>query len=278
MAKKNKVIVKNGKVLKSGNKILTLPESDSIEYAWCGGKNPKLISQYEHVINLGADTTFKDKTVTTSAQSVKATTLISGVTLPLGDLTTNDYIIIADYVVPIQYTSQSLSMARPEIIAYRTVYAVGRRHNSTSETLNYNISSTMASMTILSYRNNSNTLLRGSASYGVYPSAGTAPTISSSTASAPYISKLYTPAVSIRANTGYADISCFEYIDADNTNVKCRWQVYELEGRGFTSTIYGDLGTAALTGEFSELAIPNAEISVSPTSITPGDEPIEDEE
>lgn len=242
----NAIRGKNGlsttyKIADMAQAITDIPTGSSDTLFWDGGKNAELIGSYSYTLNLADDTSYSSTTPSTSSKTILAASQTAYRKTQTGiNLNNYDYICILDVVIPHAYTSLP-RVINTDIVVLKAPYHIGRRRNSTSSTVNYNMAVTGGSVGVNRYRNASNTTTYTGATsaYGVGATT-VAPTFAS-TSSATSNIYLPNPAIVIRTSTTYMASGAWTNLDATNTNISIRWQVFQIDKPSITTELY-DLG------------------------------------
>lgn len=230
--------------------IATIPSLGSV--LWAGSAmSPTLVGNYTLNLNLATDTNYLNTTPSTSEQTVLAASTSSlTITGPTLDLTSKRYIIFEDIIVPHSYTTIPSGIAYTECTTQKFVYTLGRRYSTPTSTKNTaqfnNAFNGFANL----YYNSAGTHYLSASTYGVY-SGSISPTVSSSTSNTPEL-RFPNPAVRIRSNSGTMDLNAWQNLDASNTIIKVKWQVFSIDMPCATDTAAELLKDAALDGDFQD--------------------------
>lgn len=242
----NAIRGKNGlsttyKIADMAQAITDLPSGSTDTTFWAGGKNAALLGTYEYTLNLADDTSYSSTTPSTSSKTIFAASQTAYRKTQTGiNLNNHNYICILDVVIPHAYTSLP-SVINTDIVVLKSVYHVGRRINSTSTTPSYNVVLLCGSAGVNRYRNaaNTTTYTGATAAYGV--GATTVAPAFASTSSATTNIYLPNPAIVIRTSTTYMASGAWANLDAANTDIHIRWQVFSIDKPSITTEGY-DLG------------------------------------
>lgn len=239
----NAIRGKNGlsttyKIADMAQAITDIPSGSSDTTFWAGGKNARLIGTHEYTLNLASDTSYSSTTVTTSSKTIFAASQTSYRKTQTGiNLTDYDYIAILDVVTPHVYTSLP-TVVNTDSVVLKSSYHLGRRFNSASATPSYNMALACGSGGVIRYRNATNTTTSNAsgATYGI--GASTAAPTFVSTSSATSNIYLPNPAITVRTSSTYMAAGAWENIDAANTNIHIRWQVFQIDKPSITTKLY----------------------------------------
>ena len=239
----NAIRGKNGlsstyKIADMAQAITDIPTGSSDTTFWAGGKNAELIGTYSYTLNLANDTSFSSTTPSTSSKTIFAASQTAYRKTQTGNnLNNHNYICILDVVIPHAYTSLP-SVVNTDIVVLKSSYHIGRRINSTATTPNYNVALVTGSAGVNRYRNaaNTTTYTGATAAYGVGATT-VAPTFAS-TSSATTNIYLPNPAIAIRTSSTYMASGAWANLDATNTNINIRWQVFRIDKPSISSELY----------------------------------------
>lgn len=239
----NAIRSKNGlsttyKIADMAQAITDIPSGSSDTTFWAGGKNAELIGTYEYTLNLADDTSYSSTTPSTTSKTILAASQTTYRKTQTGiNLNNYNYICILDVIIPHVYTSLP-SVINTDIVILKASYHIGRRINSTSTTPNYNAAITGGSVGVNRYRNaaNTTTYTAATAAYGVGATI-VAPTFSS-TSSATTNIYLPNPAIVIRTSSTYMASGAWTNLDATNTNIHIRWQVFQIDKPSISTELY----------------------------------------
>lgn len=242
----NAIRGKNGlsttyKIADMAQAITDLPSGSTDTTFWAGGKNATLIGTYEYTLNLADDTSYSSTTPSTSSKAIFAASQTAYRKTQTGiNLSNYNYICILDIVIPHVYTSLP-SVINTDIVVLKASYHIGRRINYTSTTPDYNVAVTGGSVGVNRYRNAANTTTYTGATpaYGVGAS-GVTPSFAS-TPSATSNIYLPNPTITIRTSPTYMASGAWANLDATNTNIHIRWQVFQIDKPSIAAELY-DLG------------------------------------
>lgn len=205
---------------------------------WAGGKNARLIGSYEYTLNLANDTSYSSTTPSTSSKTIFEASQAAYRQTQTGiNLADYDYIAILDVVIPHVYTSLP-TVANIDIVVLKSLYHIGRRIESTATTPNHN---TMpygftAGTTLYRTRTSPQMSTAATTAYGIGAST-VAPTFGT-TSSATTNIYLPNPSIVIRTYPYYMASSAWADIDAANTNINIRWQMFQIDKPGITTKLY----------------------------------------
>lgn len=242
----NAIRGKNGlsttyKIADMAQAITDIPSGSTDTTFWAGGKNATLIGTYEYTLNLADDTSYSSTTPSTTSKIILAASQTTYRKTQTGiNMNNHDYICILDVVIPHVYTSLP-SVNNTDIVILKGTYHIGRRINSTSTTPNYNVAITGGSVGVTCCRvaGDAKTYIVATAAYGV-GTAVVAPTFAS-TSSATSNIYLPNPAIAIRTSPTYMASGAWANLDATNTNIHIRWQVFQIDKPSIAAELY-DLG------------------------------------
>lgn len=205
---------------------------------WAGGKNARLIGSYEYTLNLANDTSYSSTTPSTSSKTIFAASQAAYRQTQTGiNLADYDYIAILDVVIPHVYTSLP-TVANIDIVVLKSLYHIGRRIDSTATTPNYNtmLYGGTAGTTLYRTRTSPQMSTAATTVYGIGAST-VAPTFGT-TSSATTNIYLPNPSIVIRTSSVYMASSAWANIDAANTNINIRWQMFQIDKPGITTKLY----------------------------------------
>lgn len=252
----NAIRGKNGlsttyKIADMAQAITDIPSGSSDTTFWDGGKNAVLIGTYTYTLNLANDTTYLSSTPTSTSKTILAASNTTYRKSQTGiNLTNYDYIAILDVVIPHEYTSLP-TVVNTDCVVLKTPYHIGRRRNSTSTTANYNAALATGAGACIRYRNASNTSFMTTSTAGYAIGATTvAPSFSSTSSTTPTI-YLPNPAITTRTSSSYMASSAWSNIDAANTNINIRWQVFRIDKPGITTKEYDFAYAEAVARDFT---------------------------
>lgn len=242
----NAIRAKNGlsttyKIADMAQAITDIPSGSSGTTFWAGGKNARLIGSYEYTLNLASDTSYSSITPSTSNKTIFAAAQTAYRQTQTGiNLTGYDCIAILDVVIPHVYTSLP-TVVNTDIVVLKSSYHIGQRIDSTATTPNYNVVLTAGTTGVNRYRNAANTTMStaATAAYGIGAST-VAPTFGTTS---PITTNIYlpNPAIVVRTSSTYMASGAWAKIDAANTNIHIRWQVFQIDKPGITTELF-DLG------------------------------------
>lgn len=239
----NAIRGKNGlsttyKIAEMAQAITDIPSGSSGTTFWAGGKNARLIGSYEYTLNLANDTSYSSTTPSTSSKTIFAAAQTAYRQTQTGiNLADYDYIAILDVVIPHVYTSLP-TVVNTDIVVLKSSYHIGRRINSTATTPNYNVVLTAGTTGVTLYRTRTSPEMStaATADYGIGTST-VAPTFGT-TLSATTDIYLPNPSIKIRTSSTYMASSAWANIDAANTNINIRWQMFQIDKPGITTKLY----------------------------------------
>lgn len=204
---------------------------DSIEAGggttlWAGGGNPVLIKKIEDVVNLANDTNFNSITPSSSAQQIYAGKTLISATL---DTKNYDYVIISRLLIDIAYTDDIPSEYKYiKRKMYEYVYNAGKMYYVNNKDKVNNTQSIFSKDATL--YNNGASGEAYSTSYistGIYNSSTKTPYVSQSGDSPS--STISENPISVKSDSTYMQPESFNYIDASNTNIIYRMELYQVD-------------------------------------------------
>lgn len=230
--------------------IATIPSLGSV--LWAGSAmNPVLVGTYTLDLNLATDTSYLNTTPSTSEQTVLAASQSSlAITGPTLDMANKGYLVFLDVIIPHTYTTPPSGIAYMECTTLKYAYMFGRRPRGPGSTNTYNSGIPVTTVSNVLYNSASGSQGLSTSTYGIY-SGTAAPTLTNSTSDTPTMT-LNNPPIRIRSNSSQMDISAWQYLDASNTTIKCRWQVYSIDKPCLTDTAYNLTGPALTTETFQD--------------------------
>lgn len=216
---------------------------------WAGGVNPTLFQTLYLNLNLATDTNYSSTTPTTQSQTILAGSQTS-LRQSSGnlDLANYDYIVIFDCIIPHKYTSTP-SVINTLCNSQKSVYFVGRRYNGTGSVVDYGIVSSV-NFPVCRYRDAAGTTISrgGTVGYAVGISA-TTPALTSTSSNTPKL-YLHNPALTVRTSSTYMASGAWSKLDATNTNIKCRWEIYRVDKIGLSTRAYTINGAQVVAEDF----------------------------
>lgn len=233
--------------------------------SWWSGKNPKLL--YEATYNQTlANMSWADIDKSTAAvamnypattESASGTTVIfdqwgigyhNGTALDFGQY---NYFILEDHLVDIHYTTAENTMGKIHALKYTQTsgYFIGQQVRMASgNQLIYPTDMTYGTTTALAFtyqlqwrRNASNNLAVSNAAYGLYTSVQ-APTFQTTSSLICNYINFRVPTWSHRAHNSYHILDASNLIDANNTTLKVRHRLYQINKAGFSETMTNRFG------------------------------------
>lgn len=230
--------------------IATIPSLGSVLWT-ASGMNPTLVGTYTLDLNLQDDTNYSTSTPSTSEQTLLAANIASlTITGPTLDLVNKRYIIFEDAIVPHTYTTAPSGIAYTTCSAQKFVFMIGRKRTTPSGAANNSALNPVGSNTNVRYYTSSGVDSLAASSYGVFCGAGT-PIISSSSSNTPTL-RLINPSVRSRSAASIMNLDSWQYLDASNTTIKIRWQIYSVDIPGWVDKAYELNETASLTETFQD--------------------------
>lgn len=228
-----KTSIKNKGIEVADNKKLEEYSSliDSIQQGstplWAGGGNPILIDSVEKVKNLANDTTYNSITPSTNLQTILASSrLINNTTL---NTEKYDYVVIKKIIIDLKYSDDIPSDYKYiKRKAYEYIYDVGKMYyvNNVNKVNN---SQTIFNQDVTLYNNGASgeTFTNGYMPYGISTSGSTFPYINPS-GDTP-IFWCDSEQFIARANTTCMQVEAFDYLDAENSNIFLKAELYQVD-------------------------------------------------
>lgn len=223
------------------NKEVTVPDTATIdEYSslidsiqqgstplWAGGGNPVLIDSVEKVKNLANDTTYNSITPSTNIQTILTPTrLINNTTL---NTEKYDYVVIKKIIIDLKYYDDIPSDYKYiKRKAYEYIYDSGKMYY-VNNVEKVNNSQTIFNQDVTLYNNGASgeTFTNGYMPYGISTSGSISPYISQS-GDTP-IFWCDSEQFIARANTAYMQVEAFDYLDAKNSNIFLKAELYQVD-------------------------------------------------
>lgn len=201
------------------------------------GQNPALTATYTLTINLKDDTAYSTTTPSTTSQTVfteaQADYRTTGSTIDM----TKGWLVVEDILIPHKYTSQP-SVINTECVAVKSVYSIGRRYNSSTNSANYNVINLVGTVIANRYRSATGaTHYYGATAAYAVGTAAVAPTLSSTSSATPTI-YLPNPKMTIRTSSTYMASGAWANLDSENVNMNVRWQFYQVDAPSCITTAY----------------------------------------
>lgn len=195
---------------------------------WAGGGNPVLLNSVEKNYNLANDTNYNSITPSTSSQEILAgPTLIS---TPYGstDDSQYDYVAIVKTSVKLAYKNISSSLKYIKSKEYVDIWNLGQVYYTSI----YSKSDTAYSLVDIDltlYNNGASgeAFVNGYNPYGIFTSTNRTPYIQDGS-SASNIS-IYGNPFSCVANNSYMALEAFDYLDAENSSITYKAELYQVD-------------------------------------------------
>ncbi len=203
-------------------------ESGGGSVLWTGGANPILLKSEEQVYNLARDTKYNSITPTNSAQQILAGPTLINTSYGSTDTSRYDYVAIVKASVKLAYNNISSNLKYIKRKEYVDIWNLGQVYYTNIYTKSDTAYSLVdLDLTLYNNGNSGEAFTNGYNPYGIFTNTNRQPYINGGTSASNI--KIYGNPFSCVANTNYMALDAFKYLDAENSSITYKAELYQVD-------------------------------------------------
>ncbi len=203
-------------------------ESGGGSVLWAGGGNPVLLDSVEKNYNLANDTNYNSITPSTSSQQILAGPTLINTPYGSTDVSQYDYVAIIKTSVKLAYNNISSNLKYIKNKEYVDIWNLGQVYYTNIYTKSDTAYSLVdLDLTLYNNGNSGEAFTNGYNPYGIFTNTNRQPYIQNGSSNSRI--SIYGNPISCVANNSYMALDAFNYLDAENSSITYKAELYQVD-------------------------------------------------